>query len=134
MHEVHVESQVDGRDRDQHVSRCAHDPCGTSRRKSDTPIYCNDRIAQADGLGFAVNLGPRPKEATRTLTLQVLLQALEADVARSADDQDAQDRLYVTAESFFLAKSEKDGFYESPEQCNGNEQQPKEGNAALEVD
>ena len=74
------------------------------------------------------------KLGSRTLTLQILLQALEADVAWCADDQDPQEGLYVTAEAFFLAKKKKNGFDERPQERDGDEQDPEKDDAALQVD
>lgn len=39
-----------------------------------------------------------------TLALQILLDALETDVARRAKYQDTQEALYITAEAFLLSE------------------------------
>ena len=41
---------------------------------------------------------------TRTLTLEILLEALEANVPWRSYDHDAQEGLYVMGEAFFLAQ------------------------------
>ena len=70
----------------------------------------------------------------RTLALQVLLEALEADVAGSAQNEDAQEGLDVGAKTRFLTKEQQRGFYESPQYGNGDKEEPEEDNTALEVD
>lgn len=70
----------------------------------------------------------------RTLALEVLLDALEADVAWCAYNQDAQEALHVIAEPLFLAKSEQDGLDECPQESDRDEEQPQQDEAALEVD
>ena len=47
---------------------------------------------------------------TRTLALEILLEALEADVPWGPYDEDAQEGLYVMGETRFLAQQEKHGF------------------------
>ena len=45
--------------------------------------------------------------APRTLTLEILLEALEADVAGSAQNEDAQEGLDVGAKTRFLTKEQQ---------------------------
>ena len=49
------------------------------------------------------------------MALEIFLEALEADVAWCADDQDAEEGLYVSAESLFLSEKQQNGFDKRPQ-------------------
>lgn len=72
-------------------------------------------------------------QRTRTLTLQVLFDALKANVGRCADNQDAQEGLNVMAQLTFLTQAEQYGLYECPEKCHRYEEDPEADEAALKV-
>ena len=68
------------------------------------------------------------------MTLEILLEALEAYVARSADDENTEEGLHIGAEASFLAEKQQSGFNEGPEDSNGDKEKPEEEDAALEMD
>ena len=72
--------------------------------------------------------------SVRTLTLEILLEALEAYIAGSAEDENAKYGLDVGAETSFLTEKEQRRFDERPQNGHGDKEEPEEENAALEMD
>lgn len=95
VHEIYVESQIDRRDGSEDVSRRAHDPWA----RAVASVAGRALNAAADALVPELIVSD-----TRTLTLEILLEALEANVPWRPYDHDAQEGLYVMGETCFLAQ------------------------------
>ena len=70
----------------------------------------------------------------RTLALQVLLEALEANISRCGEQQEPQVLLRVSTELLFLAEGHQDRRHVRPYDADGDKEEPQDGHASLEMD
>ena len=104
VYEIEVERDVDGRDNDEDVCGRIHDP-----------FFLKSVALLAE------------VRQSRTLTLQIFLEAFKANISRCGEQQHSQVLLCVSTELLFLTEGHQDRRHVRPYYANGDEEEPQQG-------